>query len=1414
MATTHPLAAFCELANAFVDKQVASRSKGGTYVPPALAHPSKLEHLYGCSSCSFSEVGCKHCWDTPFASRPASRAKPFKGHAQAQLPAAPTFRPTAEEFRDPFAYLASIAPQAYKAGIAHIVPPEGWQPPIQMLDQETGMLRKDFQVPTRIQPTHLLCKRYPTPSGAPPASLAGNSSPGSPSTPQQQQQQDFKAAAAKKSNAVTGRCSKSSMDAQKAAVAAAAAAAAAAEEGKDVILNPAHWDAVATAAEATDGQFGYEHLEDPLSLAEFHRYADWAKRRHFNGPLMAGSGSSSSNGRRPDSIAGSSSSSKPAVASASNAWRAYPCTAADRADRGVAGRYLPGTCPAAAAAGDAANPAAAAAAAAPQDPAEAWQEPSIEEVEAEFWRIVEAADEQVEALYGQDIDTATYSSAFPTIKELAQAEARNLVKQRGSSSSTAPNTAATTAADDEAALDPANCCASCRCGSCQLCELRSYASHPWNINNLPQARGSVLRFVREDVGGKPITGLMVPWVYVGSCFSAFCWHIEDHGLYSINYNHMGAPKVWYGVPAEAAAALDAAMRDALPHLFERDRLLLHKLITMLSPSQLVARGVPVCRAVQTPGSFIVTFPDAYHAGFNSGFNVAEAVNFAAPDWLPFGSSSVVRYRCESRYMTFSHDAMLINVVREAVAAAAGPSSSSSSSRLALPAPDTQQQQQDEAADTAAAARRKSLLPQALQPQTLPGSVKGQFAAHLQQTLERLQEAEAAAAEQHWHARQQQQQLQCEAVRMVGPPGSAAAPAAAAAAAGQQQLAVAFSSSVLDSTFWFDAYPDGSWREAAEAADEAEARAVAHDRQRMLARQLLLLAGGATKQQQQQLLQAQGEAGKHLQLHQQDLLRLKQAAEGGEHHLAAASQQHHAQGQRERVFTMRGAAGPPATTAAADAEQQQEEEDSGEFLGPVAGAAAAIAAAGPSKALMRRAARGFATAAFVRKGAAKRAASAAAAAGSSAGASAAAAADAASADAAVQAIASYIMALAEARRQRMLFKPPSPTLAALAAGELALRLEVEGQRQAALALQAGISRTALMQGSAAAHDPASGVHINTQGVECATCGGDLSLAAVVSDADPGRAVCPEHIADLDGSRSQRLLLLRYAPGELQSLLSAAMRLVPGARQAVGKARQRQGWVAAGRFMGGAVLQKPAEAVEATAGSAGVAAVAVKQEPGTEQQQQQAAAAVKQEPAVEQQQPAVLQRPQQPVVEVKMLGRLYHPDDIDRKLFEDLDELGSSDFEDDEEEEELLQPAWQQQQRWEGVGDMEAEDDDAAAAAAADGAAAGKLAGKQQQQEEAADEDAEEGASGGEQSSGSWWQDELDGMEDAFGFYTFAAADAGSDDEGALEGSDDDFKPRRSGCRKRRRRAAGADGGSMRGKRVAMSDTVAAAVEAAA
>ncbi|GFH20761.1 uncharacterized protein HaLaN_17935, partial [Haematococcus lacustris] len=63
--------------------------------------------------------------------------------------------------------------------------------------------------------------------------------------------------------------------------------------------------------------------------------------------------------------------------------------------------------------------------------------------------------------------------------------------------------------------------------------------------------------------------------------------------------------------------------------------------------------------VHEEGSFVVTFPGAYHAGFNTGFNVAEAVNFAPPDWLPHGSEAVRKYRLQGKAPTLSNDALLL-----------------------------------------------------------------------------------------------------------------------------------------------------------------------------------------------------------------------------------------------------------------------------------------------------------------------------------------------------------------------------------------------------------------------------------------------------------------------------------------------------------------------------------------------------------------------------------------------------------------------------------------------------------------------------------------------------------------------------------------------------------------------------------
>uniref|UniRef100_A0A452Y7H6 JmjC domain-containing protein n=1 Tax=Aegilops tauschii subsp. strangulata TaxID=200361 RepID=A0A452Y7H6_AEGTS len=150
------------------------------------------------------------------------------------------------------------------------------------------------------------------------------------------------------------------------------------------------------------------------------------------------------------------------------------------------------------------------------------------------------------------------------------------------------------------------------------------------------------------------------------CFSSFCWHVEDHFLYSLNYMHFGEQKVWYGVPGENAVKLEDAMRRNLPRLFEEQPDLLHELVTQLSPSVLKSEGIPVYRVVQNPGEFVLTLPRAYHSGFNCGFNCAEAVNVAPVDWLPHGQCAVELYRDQRRKTSISHDKLLLKTVQTAL----------------------------------------------------------------------------------------------------------------------------------------------------------------------------------------------------------------------------------------------------------------------------------------------------------------------------------------------------------------------------------------------------------------------------------------------------------------------------------------------------------------------------------------------------------------------------------------------------------------------------------------------------------------------------------------------------------------------------------------------------------------------------
>ena len=47
---------------------------------------------------------------------------------------------------------------------------------------------------------------------------------------------------------------------------------------------------------------------------------------------------------------------------------------------------------------------------------------------------------------------------------------------------------------------------------------------------------------------------------MGSMFSWFAWHVEDHELYGLDYLHMGSGRSWYGVPRDARQAFEEVVR--------------------------------------------------------------------------------------------------------------------------------------------------------------------------------------------------------------------------------------------------------------------------------------------------------------------------------------------------------------------------------------------------------------------------------------------------------------------------------------------------------------------------------------------------------------------------------------------------------------------------------------------------------------------------------------------------------------------------------------------------------------------------------------------------------------------------------------------------------------------------------------
>lgn len=247
---------------------------------------------------------------------------------------------------------------------------------------------------------------------------------------------------------------------------------------------------------------------------------------------------------------------------------------------------------------------------------------SVEEMETKFWNYVDDIENSITVKYGADINGEEPGeiSGFPSLDYIPE----NLSES-------------------------------------QKQDFSSYTNHSMNLLNLPNAKGSLL-----PMFDRKISGMTVPWIYVGSTFSTFCWHLEDQYTLSANYQHEGAPKIWYSIPEYSSSNFDKLMKNLAPDLFDKQPDLLHQLVTLISPydKRFKEAKIKCYKAVQNPNEFIVTFPKCYHAGFNSGYNFNEAVNFTLDSWVPYGIEAVGNYQLTGKQCVFDMFELMLNVVIE------------------------------------------------------------------------------------------------------------------------------------------------------------------------------------------------------------------------------------------------------------------------------------------------------------------------------------------------------------------------------------------------------------------------------------------------------------------------------------------------------------------------------------------------------------------------------------------------------------------------------------------------------------------------------------------------------------------------------------------------------------------------------
>lgn len=101
-----------------LDLNSVERKGSSTYYTATTANPASS--VVGRTDSSAHPLGTLLHYRQPETER---TQRPFN------LPEAKTYRPSEDEFADPFKYIESIAEEGSQYGIVKIIPPENWNPP-------------------------------------------------------------------------------------------------------------------------------------------------------------------------------------------------------------------------------------------------------------------------------------------------------------------------------------------------------------------------------------------------------------------------------------------------------------------------------------------------------------------------------------------------------------------------------------------------------------------------------------------------------------------------------------------------------------------------------------------------------------------------------------------------------------------------------------------------------------------------------------------------------------------------------------------------------------------------------------------------------------------------------------------------------------------------------------------------------------------------------------------------------------------------------------------------------------------------------------------------------------------------------------------------------------------------------------